>query len=798
MVMQRQGHFLLIVFLFSFMSAWPQAPTKDWDRTFGGTSVDQLLSFSQTTDGGFVLGGTSNSIIGWDKTGYKGIYDYWIVKTDSIGVKQWDGTYGTSGSDVMAVVKQTYDGGFILGGSSSTGINQDKTDTSRGNMDYWIVKVDSVGNLLWDVTIGGSDYDGLSDIAVTNDHGYILGGSSRSGISGEKSDTSRGTACALCNDYWIVKLDSNGTIEWDKTYGGKLKDDCQKIIQTSDGGYLAGGFSYSGVTGDRTQPGWGDMDYWIVKMDANGNKQWDKRYGGTGKDYFWDVIQSNDGGYLMGGGSGSGATGDKCEPSRGLEDFWAVKIDSSGEMEWNKTFGYNSWDYIQSVQQTSDGGYLLGGGSESNVGGEKSEDLKIQDQDPGQGENFWVVKVDARGKKLWDKTVGSFNGTPAQSFYREEAYGRAYQTKEGGYIVGGSSSGPIGADKTDDTRGLWDFWIIKLNNDESVFNTVNYEDTLDYYICNIGDSVQLNIGGYDSDNYQWLPASSLSNDTIKSPFAYPDSNTLYKLAISAACVNVDTLFFEVSLDTNEVSAQVAFSDTTVCSGESVQLIASGGASYSWIVNNNLDSLKIATPVATPIISTIYKVVAFSDGGCKSDTAETSVEVVSYPVFSIEEPIICKETEEVLVLQTDASTVIWFENSDSNEVGTGNSLTVNLEDSTLFYVQGYSNIQCVALDSFYINVIECYDIFITNAFSPNNDGVNDFFEIHIPDNIELALLRVFDKFGTKLFETTDPGIAWDGKHNTKLQPQGTYVYMFEAEDITNEKKISQKGNLILIW
>ncbi|HRH48395.1 MAG TPA: hypothetical protein PLP23_06580 [Panacibacter sp.] len=179
---------------------------KQWDRCFGGSGVDFLYSLQLTVDGGYVLGRASDSGIGGDKTeDSRGTSDYWVVKIDSNGVKQWDKRFGGSSIDNFNSLQQTSDHGYILGGYSYSGIGGDKTENNRGNVDYWVVKIDINGAKQWDKRYGGSDIDQLNALEQTTDGGYVLGGYSASNVSGDKSEGSRGS-----NDYWVLKIDTIG------------------------------------------------------------------------------------------------------------------------------------------------------------------------------------------------------------------------------------------------------------------------------------------------------------------------------------------------------------------------------------------------------------------------------------------------------------------------------------------------------------------------------------------------------------------------------------------------------------
>ncbi len=202
--------------------------------------------------------------------------------------KQWDFRFGGTGDEQMRAVVQTSDGGYIMGGYSASGISGDKTQASWGSNDFWVVKVDASGVKQWDARFGGTGGDDISSIQQTIDGGYILGGSSGSGISGDKTQSSRGST-----DYWVVKITSSGVKQWDARFGGSSGETLSSIQQTTDGGYILGGYSMSGVSGDKTQAAWGGThDFWVVKINVSGVKQWDVRYGGDGNDFLYSLQQT--------------------------------------------------------------------------------------------------------------------------------------------------------------------------------------------------------------------------------------------------------------------------------------------------------------------------------------------------------------------------------------------------------------------------------------------------------------------------------------------------------------------------
>jgi len=360
---------LLLLFISNFLFA--QNPlVKQWDYRFGGSNDEQLNSIQQTSDGGYILGGTSWSNISGDKTQTVwGVWDYWILKTDSLGTKQWDKNFGGTFGDALTFLQQTADGGYILGGQSQSGIGGDKTENCLGGDDFWIIKIDSLGTKQWDKDLGGTSSDFFSSLQQTTDGGYILGGYSNSGIGANKTQDSWGGF-----DYWIIKTDSLGNQQWDKDFGGTGYDVLYSLQQTADGGYILGGASLSGIGGDKTQPSWGDYDYWMIKTDSLGVKEWDKDFGGLQDDNAFSIQQTLEGGYILGGYSSSGISGDKTQATWGSWDYWIVKTDSQGIKEWDKDFGGTAAEEsFGNISKTLDEGYLITGTSYSPISGDKTE-----------------------------------------------------------------------------------------------------------------------------------------------------------------------------------------------------------------------------------------------------------------------------------------------------------------------------------------------------------------------------------------------------------------------------------------
>ena len=349
-----------------------------WQNTIGGVGDDKLYAVEITSDGGYILGGFSNSNISGDKTenttSGNNDYDYWLVKLSALGNIVWQKTIGGTLNDKLLSLEKTLDGGFILAGESNSNISGLKTENVYGSSDYWVLKVDSVGNIQWQKDIGGTGGESVNDVHQTFNGDYIIVGPSNSEIGGNKTEPRYGV-----EDFWVVKLNSNGVIQWQKSLGGNLWEQGGEVIETTDGGYLVGGASYSGISGNKTIASYGDFDYWVIKLDSLGNIQWQKDYGGVAAEGLSNIARTNDSNYLLTGNSGTYTYG-------GYRNYWIVKIDILGNIIWQQYFGGTGTDAGICSVSTIDNGYLIGGYSNSNISGIKSENcFGLQD--------FWIVKL---------------------------------------------------------------------------------------------------------------------------------------------------------------------------------------------------------------------------------------------------------------------------------------------------------------------------------------------------------------------------------------------------------------------
>lgn len=450
---------IITAFLLCTPVVYAQPGEIQWQRTLGGDKNDDLVKVVSTKDGGYVAAGTSYSgITGLKTDTSRGGSDYWVVKLDDTGAIAWQRTLGGNNNDLITDVIATNDGGCLLGGTSQSSLSGDRTEASRGMGDLWIVKLNSAGIIEWQKALGGTSNDYKPYLWQSPvDSGYFIGGTSSSPISGEKSEMPRGN---LSNDYWVVKLDKNGNKKWDKTIGSNdFTDDLTGVLGLVENGYLVYGMTTAKASGDKTDTARGGFDYWIVRIDDTGRILWDKTIGTDATDRLIEIKQTRDGGFIVGGQTNGNISFEKSEPARGGYDYWLIKLDQNGDMSngWQRTIGGNYNDMLASVEIEDDGSYLIGGYSSSLISGENTEPVR-------GGDDYWLMRVGEAGHILWQRKYGdAYNGIPLNSILDVcTSFGIAL---DGGYIAGGYSytnPGILIAEKNEPGFGERDFWIIKL------------------------------------------------------------------------------------------------------------------------------------------------------------------------------------------------------------------------------------------------------------------------------------------------------------------------------------------------
>jgi uncharacterized delta-60 repeat protein len=381
---------LIGIFLFIFCASL--ALNAQWARTYGGIDFDRAFFIQQTSDGGYIAAGYTAS-------GGAGLSDFWVLKLSLAGVIEWQYAYGGSEDDVAYAVQETSDEGYIIAGCTYS--------FGAGESDYWILKLTSEGDVEWQFTYGGIGDDTAYAIQETSDGGYIVAGYTH--LFG-----------APTSDTWILKLTSEGDIEWQHIYGGTGDDKAYSIQETSEGGYIvAGSTQYLGAQ---------DHDFWVLKLTSAGSFEWQRIYGGYGDDVAYYIQETSDEGYIVGGDTDSFGINES--------ELWVLKLTSIGDIEWERIYGGSDNDYLNCIQETSDGGYVVTGNTYSFGAGDS---------------DILALKLSFAGDIEWQRTYGGSEEDAA--YYIQE-------TSDEGYVAAGYTDS-FGA-------GGSDFLLLKIFSDGDI------------------------------------------------------------------------------------------------------------------------------------------------------------------------------------------------------------------------------------------------------------------------------------------------------------------------------------------
>ena len=551
------------------------APSVEWQRCLGSGYGEYTRSIQPTSDGGFIVAGFSLGDDNGDVMGHHGnatVGDIWVIKMDRLGNMEWQRSLGGSQSEDGGYILPTPDGGYMLAGSSaSTDCN---ITGNHGGLDFWLVKLNNHGGIEWQRMYGGSRIDDASCIAPAGDGGYFIGGLTRSengDITGHHGNV----------DAWVIKVGSTGNLIWQKALGGSGFEEIRSIQATPDGGCIAGGFTNSSdgdLIGSHSS-----NDMWLIKLDNNGSIQWQKTLGGSMTDLGGYVQLTDDGGYIVAGHSNS-SDGD-LTGNRNSFDVWVVRLDAAGTIVWQNTYGGTGNESLYYIDKTPDGGFVFTGSTVFIADG----DIKCN---AGQFD-LLLMKIDANGELTWQKTMGGGN-------IDEGFFVRALDQEN--YIVSGHTSSPeipgfhtpinMNGDRSD-------YWIIKLSS--TVSAPIVRIDPSSATIC-AGSAATLTASvlyGGVSPLYQWtkngLPVGDNSpsytdqqlaeNDIIRCTVGYGN------ICESAGPTGNDEV--TIKYRTNSVRPGIAIEADHTYSCDCTEItfkanISNAGASpvYQWKVNGN--------------------------------------------------------------------------------------------------------------------------------------------------------------------------------------------------------------------
>jgi len=409
-----------------------------FSKTYGGSLNESAQAITKTQDGGYAILGYTQSLDGDVENKITNAFDFWLLKFNPTDELQWQRTYGGANDDRGNDLISTNDGGFALLGYNKS--NDGDTSENFGNNDFWLLKLNNQGDITWEKSFGFSGLDFGTKIIQTSDNGYLLVGTldvtASNGQGNSKSNRSKRHAGG---DFWAIKLDTNGTTEWTRFFGGSFTDIAYDVVETTNNNFLIVGSSDSediDITNNK-----GSYDFWVLKISNNGNLIWEKSFGGSQIDEAWGIVTTNDGNYIIVGDTRSN---DKdIISNNGAADIFILKIDTNGNLIWRKNYGGTNFDTSRAIHKTQDGGFLVSGNSRSSDGNIK--------ENKGQNDAL-VLKIDNNGNLKWLKTLGGSNTDFAFD---------AIELDDGSIIAVGDSTSNDG-DITEN-KGFNDALIFKLN-----------------------------------------------------------------------------------------------------------------------------------------------------------------------------------------------------------------------------------------------------------------------------------------------------------------------------------------------
>ncbi|MDH6251242.1 hypothetical protein M2347_000969 [Chryseobacterium sp. H1D6B] len=453
-----------------------------WQKDIKSNTQDFLSRVVTTIDQQYLIAGSSiqaSKLTSGNKQNNG--YDYHLVKLDQKGEQVWEKYFSGQNHDFLSAAVSTQEGGFLLAGTSYSGKGLDKKEDSKGGSDIWLVKINEFGDEIWQKTLGTSSDEEARAVIQTADLGYFVAGNVQNVLKGYGS-----------KDVTVTKLDKNGKVLSEIVLGGKGLDEAEKMIPTKDGGALLGIYSRSSAGGTKKTENYGEGDYWIVKLNKEGKVEWEKNFGGKADDHLRTLALTSNG-YIVGGESRSERSGNKTAGIEEGTDLWLISLNERGDELWQKSYNFKNRDVLMgmSVLHSSDDktskGILLGGYTQA--------EGRIENDD----ETFWMLYLNQDGKEEWRKYV------KGESRKKEERLSDLMLNRDGSIILAGTSAEELGKEN----------WKIVKLGDRQVDQLIEKQDikiypnpVSDYAYVEIGfefkeaDITMYDMGGRQLQNFK--------------------------------------------------------------------------------------------------------------------------------------------------------------------------------------------------------------------------------------------------------------------------------------------------------
>ncbi len=667
----------------------------------------------------------------------------------------WDLTFGGISYEELNGLK-VHQNAIYIGGSSRSALNFGQPGDTSWNVLF--TKTNFEGQVLWHKMLDANRNDRLWTLMVTSDGGLLAGGYSYSDALGDKSQPSRGGM-----DVWVIRLDTAGNKIWDRTFGGTGRDELFSILEMPDGSFILGCHSNSNAGGDKSEMSRGELDFWLIGMDANGNKLWDKTIGGNAEDQIHDLALLPSGNILASGGTVSQRNTGEVGPdfARGAKDYWILEFDpTSRQVVWNRRHGGTNDDFAYALLVTSGGKIFLGGRSASGIAPPTAINNGKNAPFYGGDSDYWLLELDANGQK---RNEWSFGGNGLDDLYYLQ------ENERRDICIGGVTDSGISGNKTTPLRGGYDFWLIGI-------------DTLGNQLW------QKTVGGGDIDA---LTRIDLMPNGAMVLGGHSQSNAGFEKSDASFGVN------DFWVVTTLCNTTVAIDNTPIanyCAGEPALLTAlttdCADCLYLWNTGATTASIEVE-----PGTSGEYSVKVINELGCIAlDTAN-----VSLP----QPPVINIGPSDTLILANN--TLILGQNNPewTYQWSTGaQTPTIQVTTPGVYAVTVTDGNGCSATDAILVRMRREVLIYAPTAFSPDLDGVNDYFTLYTNDGVERILeLQIADRWGELIYRKRDffPNNdvdGWDGRYRGKWAEVGVYIWSAEVLLSDGEKR-HLEGDITII-
>lgn len=662
-------------------------------------------------------------------------------------VKQWDYSYGGSEGDFIDQLLPTQDGGFLAAGISLSDAQFEKSADNWDNAvfptyDNWLIKCDANGTKEWDLTLGGSDDDFFYGVINTSDNGFLVIGRTRSPVSGNVTQPPVGSF-----DLWAVKLDAAGNIQWDHRYGGNGNNGGTAAVQLPDGGFLLGGYTDSGQNGDVSEPSYGNTDFWLLRTDENGNKLWDKRYGGSSDESVYKVFLSADGGFLLAGISLSNAGGLKSQDNyqNGEADLWFVKTDADGNFAWDKMLGSFDNDYALDMVQAPGDHYVMACWNWADAGGDKTQATQ-------GATDWWVLKTDSVMNVEWDLSIGGSG--------HEDDLGNVFLTAEGNYMICGSSYSDPGDWKSIANNGPENTWIVLLDSNGNKL----WDKTIltGYTHTEAGLGIQLADGCYlfanDGDGFTQQEKSDPSHSFDYWCIKFCDTTTQEP--------TTSGLSFSASQNTMCEKFCISYVDSSSNDPTGWQWFFEGGSPATSTLQNP-GNVCYNDPGTFDVT-----LITTNANGNDTLTLEDYISVYATPGL----PII---TQDGYVLTSTPSFTYQWQLNTVNIPGATNQ-TYTVLQSGLYTVLTGNEQGCISSVDYYVLITGVDDAFLNApvAVYPNPSTGMFRMEIAVPAVTDIS---VFNSVGHPVYHDSEifPDHALHLEINLTAQPEGMYCLQVKS-------------------